>query len=131
MTRINQLQIIFQKPAEPEDYGLTPEDLEEMPVFATPGQEAVKQFARVGLDNWVENTLEVTEVNIPVGTSGMSDLLRRAIIRTMANMKKFDRKWNYFYVIATFERVDGTTFFRTVVPRTALSLQFRNLRRRK
>jgi hypothetical protein len=122
--------MVFQKPVELEDYGLTEEDM-ETPVFATEGQTEVLKLARVGLDSWVENTLEKVRVEIPVGTAGMSDLLRRTVVRAIANKKEFDKDWKYFYVIATFERVDGTTFFRTVIPRTALGIQFRNLRRGK
>jgi hypothetical protein len=129
MTRIIELQIIFQKPAELEDYGLTAEDLTDKNVFATEGQSEVKKLVQVGQDSWAENTLDVVPVNIPVGVAGMSDIVRRVFIREFATMKIFDKAWEFFYVIATFERPDNTTFFRTIVPRTSIGVPLRNLRR--
>jgi hypothetical protein len=131
MTRIIELQMILQKPVELEDYGLTEEDLEGKPVFATEGQTEVKKLAQVGLDQWVENTLDTIPVNIPVGVAGMSDLVRRGVMRHIAQRKGWDNAWNFFYVIATFERADRSTFFRTIIPRTGITVQIRNLRRGK
>lgn len=130
MTRIINLQLVFQKPADPSDYGLDEADVSEY-VFTTQGQSEVKKLVQVGLDQWNENTLVLVNTNIPVGLAGMSDIIRRAVLRTIATMEQWEKDWEYFYVIAEFEREDRTTFFRTIIPRTAITVQFRNLRRGK
>ncbi len=126
---IRELQVIFQKPMDPEE--LSEREKEGKPVFATQGQSEVKEIAQVGLDQWVENTLDIVPVNLPVGVSGMSDMIRRAVLRHIASRKGWKNDWRFFYVIATFEKRSGESFFRTVIPRTAITVQFRNLRHRK
>jgi hypothetical protein len=129
-TTIPQLHLIFQKIVELEDYGLTEEDFEEKRVFCTEGQSDVYNIVRIGLDRFAENTLDIIKVSFPVGATGNKDAIRRSILRHIAERKTYDKKWRYFYVIAQFETPGKRPFFRTIIPRTELTVQFRDLRHR-
>jgi hypothetical protein len=127
MTAIKELQFVYQKPVDAES--IPKELLSTAKVFATQGQAEIRQYAQVGLDQWVENYMDAVAVNIPVGTAGNSEIVRRIFARRFATMDHYDRDWEFFYCIAAFENADGSAFFRTIIPRTAIGIPIRNLRR--
>jgi hypothetical protein len=132
MSVITELQLILQKPIDPD---LNPWVLEayEGRVFATEGQSEVRKISKTSRNQYVENTLDILPVRIPSGVTGARDMVRAVVLRHMRDHKDWDPEWLMFYVIAKFEgtAADGkeTEFFRTLIPRTEINVSLRGVRR--
>ena len=133
MTTITELQLILQKPIDPEENPWV-EQFYYDKVFATQGQSEVHRIIKTGTNSYVENTLDIIPVRIPTGITGAKDMVRAVILRQMKDRQDWDPEWQMFYVIAKFEGMgrDGkaSEFFRTIMPRTEIDVSIRGVRRR-
>ena len=138
MAKIVELQFVMQKPADEEDWlsarALDKEIKEEFGIdqrpFATEGTEpGFKKIVKVGKDAYAENISISVPCDIPVGP-GARSLIGHLAMRVLARYVNEDADWTHFYVIAKFKTRENEELFRTVIARTEISVQIRDLRYR-
>lgn len=116
MRKIVMLQIVFQRPAtdtEIEIDRMLPKDRRNLTGWREAGMK-------------LKNYEELVPVDIAVGETGSTELLKRTILRAVRSM--VEPQYKYFYVIAHFEDPEnGEEFARTVTPRTEIPLSFRGV----